>query len=85
MSRLRSNISRGEHSIKEFDLRSPDDLGKFASFIANDSYKYKYSYQVNYKGEAQAYQSPEIESDEENLTINVGDIGILLVDVALAT
>ncbi|RIE03491.1 hypothetical protein [Cohnella faecalis] len=39
-----------EHSIKEFDLRSPDDLGKFASFIANDSYKYKYSYQVNYKG-----------------------------------
>lgn len=71
-----------EHSVKEYSLRKADDVGKFASYIANDSYKYKYSYQVNYKNASQTFQSPEFESDEEHLTINVGDTGILLVHVA---
>lgn len=71
-----------EHSVKEVLLKTPDEIGKFSTYIANDSYKYKYSYQVNYKNASERYQSPEIESDEEHLTINVGDTGILLVDIA---
>jgi hypothetical protein len=70
-----------EHQIGEYSLRSPDDLGKFATFIANDNYKYKYSYQVNYKGESRRYESPVIETDEQFLTANVGEMGILAIDV----
>ena len=72
-----------EYRVKEFNLMKSDDVGKFETYIANNSYKYKYSYQVNYKNESERFQSPVIESDEENLTINVGDTGILLVDIEL--
>ncbi|WP_127587749.1 hypothetical protein [Paenibacillus koleovorans] len=71
-----------EHAVKEYALRKPDDVGKFTTFIANNSYNYKYSYQVNYKNASRSYQSPEFESDEQHLTISVGDTGILLVDIA---
>lgn len=71
-----------EHSVREYLLKNSDEVGKFSTYIANNSYKYKYSYQVNYKNAAQRYQSPVIESDEEHLTINVGDTGILMVDIA---
>lgn len=71
-----------EHSVKEFSLRNANDLGKFAAYIAGDSYRYKYSYQVNYKNASKSFQSEELETDEEHLTINVGDTGILLVNVA---
>lgn len=70
-----------EKSIAEYSLRSAADIGKFASFIANNVRKYKYSYQVNYKGESRRYDSPVLESDEGFLTINVGDTGILDVQV----
>ena len=71
-----------EHSVQEYSLRSADDVGKFATFIANNSYKYEYSYQVNYENSSQRYESPPTESDEPVLTVNVGDTGILIVDVA---
>ncbi|MDR4467759.1 MAG: hypothetical protein MRJ68_05565 [Nitrospira sp.] len=71
-----------EHAVQEYSLRKPDDVGKFATFIANDNYKYKYSYQVNYKNQSRRYESPVMETDERMLTVNVGDTGILLVDVA---
>lgn len=71
-----------EHRVQEIPLRKPDDVGKFSTYIANDNYKYKYSYQVNYKNASERYQSPEMESDEQHLTINVGDTGILAVELA---
>ena len=69
------------NKIEEFRFSKADDVGKFETFIENDVKKYKYSYQVNYKGAAQAYQSPEIETDETQLTINVDDLGCLIVDI----
>ena len=72
----------GEHAVEEYSLRKPEDIGKFTTFIANDSYKYKYSYQVNYKNSTRRYDSPVQETDERMLTVNVGDTGILLMDVA---
>jgi hypothetical protein len=71
-----------EHSVQEYSLRNADDVGKFATFIDDGSYKYNYSYQVNYKDSSQRYDSPPIETDETFLTVNVGDTGILMVDVA---
>jgi hypothetical protein len=57
-------------------------MGKFATFVENDNWKYTYSYQVNYRGQSRVYQSPPIETNEGNLTIGVDDVGILSVDVS---
>jgi hypothetical protein len=70
----------------EVVLTKPTDVGHFATFIdtslpKDKQFKYKYSYQVNYKGASQFYQSPEVETDEGNLTIGVDDVGILNVQV----
>lgn len=70
-----------ENTIREYSLRNGDQIEKFASFVDKDIYKYKYSYQVNYKNASQRYQSPEVETEERQLTINVGDTGILLLNV----
>ena len=70
------------HTIEEPIFKSANDIGKFASFIENKILKYKYWYQVNYKGEAQTFKSQEIETDEESLVINVDDTGILLIDAS---
>jgi hypothetical protein len=67
--------------VQEFRFLNSSDVGKFETFIENDVRSYKYSYQVNYKGSAQAYQSPEITTDETQLTINVDDLGCLIVDI----
>ena len=63
--------------VDDFHLTTPNDVGKFASFIENDVWKYKYKYQVNYKGSDRTYKSPEVETDSKFLTINVGDTGFL--------
>ena len=66
----------------EVVLNKPDAIGKFAAYVENNNWKYKYSYQVNYIGESRIYQSPVIETNEGNLTIGVDDVGILAVDVS---
>jgi hypothetical protein len=66
----------------EVVLRKPDEIGHFATYVDADNWKYKYSYQVNYKNESRIFQSEEVETDEGNLTIGVGDIGILSVHVS---
>jgi hypothetical protein len=70
------------HQINEYSINSPDKLEKFKSFIENGNWNYKYWYQVNYKGKSEVYKSKEIPTDEKFLTINVGDTGILAVDIA---
>jgi hypothetical protein len=69
------------NKVQEFRFLKADDVAKFETFIENDVRQYTYSYQVNYKGSAQAYQSPEIRTDETQLTINVDDLGCLIVDI----
>jgi hypothetical protein len=81
-----ANLTAGQPE-GEVVLRKADEIGHFASFINTQldkekQWKYKYSYQINYKGAAQIYQSPELETNEGNLTIGVDDVGILSVDVA---
>jgi hypothetical protein len=66
----------------EVVLSKADDIGKFATYVENDNWKYTYSYQINYRGESQIYQSPEIETNEGNLTIGVDDVGILTVNAS---
>lgn len=63
--------------VDDFHLTTANDVGKFASFIENNAWKYKYRYQVNYKGSDRTYKSPEVETDSKFLTINVGDTGFL--------
>ncbi|NJR51551.1 MAG: hypothetical protein HC780_20150 [Leptolyngbyaceae cyanobacterium CSU_1_3] len=70
------------HQINEYSINSPDKLEKFKSFIENGQWNYKYWYQVNYKGESEVFKSKELTTDEKFLTINVGDTGILAVDIA---
>lgn len=72
----------GEGPDGEYRFVSPDDLGHFASFVNNENWQYDYSYQVNYLGAAQVFQSDTITTDESVLTVNVDDMGILLVDIA---
>jgi hypothetical protein len=71
----------GTHTVDDFRLTSPNDVGKFASFIDNNQWKYKYNYQVNYKGSDKTYKSPVVETDNKSLTINVGDTGFLVINV----
>lgn len=80
-NRPMANLVEGEPD-GEVVLNSPDDIGKFAAYVVEDDWKYRYSYQVNYRGESRQYQSPEIETNEGILTIGVDDVGILAVDVS---
>jgi hypothetical protein len=69
------------HTVNDFTFKSSDDVGHFASFIEKNLYKYKYNYEVNYQGASETFKSKDIETDEKILTINVDDLGVLLVDV----
>lgn len=75
------NMTVGEPE-GEVVLNTPDGLGKFGAFVEDDDWSYTYSYQINYTGESRIYQSGPITTDEGNLTIGVGDVGIL--DVAVS-
>jgi hypothetical protein len=69
---------------KGFSIKSPNQIERFKSFIENNKWDYKYWYQVNYKGESNVYKSPELVGKggrTSPLTINVGDTGVLAVDV----
>lgn len=76
-----ANLVEGEPD-GEVVLADEADVGKFASFVEGDDWKYTYSYQVNYRGESRQFQSPDIETNEGTLTIGVDDVGIIDVDVS---
>lgn len=76
-----ANLVEGEPD-GEVVLNTEGAVGKFAAFVENDNWKYKYSYQVNYRGASRQYQSPEVETNEGTLTIGVDDVGLLSVDVS---
>jgi hypothetical protein len=76
-----ANLAEGEPD-GEVVMTAEGDVGKFASFVEGDDWKYTYSYQVNYRGESRQYQSADIETNEGTLTIGVDDVGILDVEVA---
>ncbi|WP_124981357.1 hypothetical protein [Nonlabens xiamenensis] len=65
----------------EYQFSSAEDTAEFATFIQDDDFHYDYSYQVNYKGSAQTFQSEVMSTDESVLTINVDEMGIIFVEV----
>ena len=71
------------HAVSNPDphFTSPDQRAQFQSFIENNYWKYKYRFTVHYEGEAQAFDSGLIETDRTGLTVDVGDLGVLYVDV----
>ena len=68
--------------VEEFAFAMPDDISRFRTFVADNIRKYNYVYQVNYKGSSKVFTSQEFETDDTQLTINVDDLGILVVDIA---
>ncbi|HSN20181.1 MAG TPA: hypothetical protein VLS49_05865 [Usitatibacter sp.] len=76
-----ANLAEGEPD-GEVVLASTSDTGKFAAYVEGDDWKYKYSYQVNYRGQSRQYQSPEVETNEGVLTIGVDDVGVIDVEVS---
>ncbi|MER9067729.1 hypothetical protein NKH84_14340 [Mesorhizobium sp. M0902] len=74
-----ANLAEGEPD-GEVVMNKEEDVGKFAAYVEGDDWKYTYSYQVNYRGESRQYQSPEIETNEGNLTIGVDDVGVLSIE-----
>jgi hypothetical protein len=68
-------------SVEEFVFTKPDDVGKFRTFVADNKRTYTYVYQVNYRGASRAFTSEERTTDDRQLTINVDDLGILVVDI----
>jgi hypothetical protein len=67
--------------IQDFTFTGANDVQKFQSFIEAGKWKYKYNYEVNYKGETRTYKSPDIETEDKALTINVGQTGVLNINI----
>ena len=65
----------------DFHFTKPDDIGKFSTFLEGDVRQYTYSYIVNFEGASRTFESPPAPSERGELTINVDDSGLLLVDV----
>jgi hypothetical protein len=74
--------SGADAKTQAYVFSKPDDVGKFRAFVVDDNRKFKYSYEVNYKGDNRVFTSPVVETDDTKLTINVDDLGILVVDIA---
>ncbi len=72
----------GDQKVEEFLFKSPNDVGRFRTFIVDKNKKYKYSYTVNYKNVSQPLSFPAVETDDTKLTINVDDLGVWAVDIA---
>jgi hypothetical protein len=62
-------------------LTSTNPGCKFATYVENDNRKYKYWYEVFYKGASKTYKSQVVETQQENLEIAVDDAGILSLDL----
>ena len=73
--------SGGKKEIGEYRFAGPNDIAKFATYIDNDNWKYKWWYEVNYKGTSKTFKSPPVETDERILTVNVGDVGVLAFEI----
>ena len=72
----------GAGKVESFTFTDPNRVERFRTFLEGGMRKYKYGYTVNYKGHAQPFVAPEAETEDTQLTINVDDMGIWVVDVA---
>lgn len=73
--------SGSTHRIQDFTFQGANDVQKFQTYVEAGKWKYKYNYEVNFKGETRTFKSPDMETDEKVLTINVGQTGVLAVNI----
>ncbi len=66
---------------KEFSITKAEDRAIYEAFLQNNNWKYKYSYQVNYKGSSKTFQSELKETNENVLTVNLDDLGYMNIAV----
>lgn len=59
----------------------PDELQKVEFLAHQGNRKYFASYQVNFENSGFVFTSPETETDDSVLTVNVDDLGVLAVDI----
>ncbi len=67
----------GQLRQAEYSFKDANTTEVFKTFIENDRRDYTYSYQVNYKGSSRVFQSDVMTSEDEVLTVNVDDLGVL--------
>jgi hypothetical protein len=67
---------------ESFVFKKADDVNTYTRFLKDDGTReYTYSYVVNYTGSAKTLKKEAAKSESTELTINVDDLGLLLVDV----
>ncbi|HTE24171.1 hypothetical protein [Flavitalea sp.] len=66
---------------KEFSISKVEDRPNYQAFLVNNSFKYTYSYVVNYKGSSKTFKSKPTETEENVLTVNVDDLGYMNIAV----
>jgi hypothetical protein len=69
------------HQIRGYHFTDPAKIEKFATYMENDVRDYEWWYVVNYKGSARTFRSERTKTSEQNVTVNVDDLGILHVDI----
>jgi hypothetical protein len=72
----------GQNIVVEPVFTDSGAVESMEAFVANNDRFYKYTYQVNYKGENRPFISDEKTSNDPSLVINVGDLGILHLDIS---
>lgn len=72
----------GQNIVVEPVFTNATSTESMEAFVANNDRHYTYSYQVNYKGESRPFVSEEKTSNDPSLVVNVGDLGILHLDIA---
>lgn len=66
---------------ESYTFSKPDDIANFRTFRDGDKTKYRFSYKVAYEGASKVFTSTPTETADTELTINVDDLGVLMVDI----
>ena len=66
-----------------YHFTKPDDIYKFDSDTVNGDLSYKYSVNVNYLDQSAPYKSPQQSTKDSIVTVDVGSMGILYVNVTV--
>ncbi len=76
-------VDYGTNTGNTFHFENATDVGHFRAYTSdnNGSKDYKYSYRVNYTGEARTLEAHDLDGHGNDLTVTVGDTGIFNVDV----
>ena len=70
-------------TVGGFHFTKPDDIYKFDSNTVNGDLSYKYSVNVNYLDQSAPYKSAQQSTKDSILTLDVGSMGILYVNVTV--